>query len=126
MSSKLSIVLSSVLELLSMPVSGGLAWAHAFPAVSIPNNGSTVKASLRVVRIQFTEAIENTFSQITVKGQNGEVVSQAKLRQLGDDALVIDLKPLRPGNYTVEWQVLSVDTHVTEGLLRFTVRAAGK
>ena len=54
------------------------------------------------------------------------MVSQGKLRQLADDTLAIDLKPLSPGNYTVEWQVLSVDTHVTEGLLRFTIGAVGK
>jgi methionine-rich copper-binding protein CopC len=101
-------------------------WAHAYPAVSIPNNGATVKEPPREVRIQFTEGIEIAFSQITVKGANGEVFSQGKLRQLAEDTLAIDLKPLRPGNYLVEWQVLSVDTHITEGLLRFTVGAGGK
>ena len=109
-----------------MHLRGDLAWAHAYPAVSIPNNDATVKEPLREVRIQFTEGVEIAFSQITVKGANGEIVSQGKLRQLADDTLAIDLKPLNPGNYTVEWQVLSVDTHVTEGLLRFTIGTAGK
>jgi copper resistance protein C len=125
MCSKFLIALSSALLVASLRVTGGLAWAHAYPAVSVPNNGATVKES-REVRIQFTEGIEIAFSQITVKGPNGEVVSQGKLRQLAEDTLVIDLKPLSPGNYTVEWQALSVDTHVTEGLLRFTVTAGGK
>ena len=102
------------------------AWAHAYPAVSIPNNGATVKESPREVRIQFTEAIEMAFSSISVKGSNKETVSQGKLRKLADDTVAIDLKPLAPGNYTVEWQVLSVDTHVTEGVLRFSVAPAGK
>src|SRR5215467_2654839 len=102
-------------------------WAHAYPAVSTPNNGAILKEPPREVRIQFTEGVEIAFSQITVKGANGEVMSQGKLRQPADDTLAIDLKPLNPGNYTVEWQVLSVDTHVTEGLLRFTMGgAAGK
>ena len=60
------------------------------------------------------------------QGPNKEVVSQGKLRKLADDTVAIDLKPLAPGNYTVEWQVLSVDTHVTEGVLRFTVAPGGK
>jgi len=102
-------------------------WAHAYPAVSIPNNGAIVKEPPREVRIQFTEGVEIAFSQITVKATNGEVMSQGKLRQLAEDTLAIDLKPVRPGNYTIEWQVLSVDTHITEGVLRFTVGgAAGK
>jgi copper resistance protein C len=126
MYSKFLIALSSVLLLFSMHLRGGLAWAHAYPALSIPNNGATVKEPPREVRIQFTEGIEIAFSQITVKGANSEVVSQGKLRQLADDTLAVDVKTLSPGNYTVEWQVLSVDTHVTEGLLRFTIGAAGK
>ena len=126
MSSKLLIALSSALLLAAWHATGGFAWAHAYPAVSVPNNGATVKEPPREVRIQFTEGVEIAFSQITVKGPSGEVVSQGKLRQLTEDTLAIDLKPLSPGNYTVEWQALSVDTHVTEGLLRFTIGAAGK
>jgi methionine-rich copper-binding protein CopC len=50
-----------------------------------------------------------------------ENVGRGNLRRLADDTLAVDLKPLRPGPYTIEWQVLSVDTHITDGLLRFTV-----
>ena len=56
-----------------------------------------------------------------MKGAKGEVVSQGKLRQLANDTLAIDLLPLAAGSYSVEWQVLSVDTHITDGTLRFTV-----
>jgi methionine-rich copper-binding protein CopC len=111
--------------ILSLEVSRGTASAHAYPAVSIPNDGATVKEPPREVRIQFTEGIELAFSQITVKGPNKEVVSQGKLRQLSNDTIAIDVKSVPPGSYTVEWQALSVDTHVTEGVLRFTVAPRG-
>ena len=124
MYSKFLIVLSSVLLLLTLP--GRHSWGHAYPAVSIPNNGATVKEPPRELRIQFTEAVELAFSQITVKAANGAIVSQGKLRQLADDLLAVDLKPLSAGIYSVEWQVLSVDTHVTDGALRFTVGAPAK
>ena len=101
-------------------------WAHAYPAVSVPNNGTTLIEPPSEVRIQFTEAIEMAFSAITVIGPNKEVVSHGKLRKLADDSVAIGLKPLQAGNYTVEWQVLSVDTHVTEGVLRFTIAPSGK
>jgi methionine-rich copper-binding protein CopC len=102
------------------------ARAHAYPAVSNPGNGATVKEAPRELRVQFTEAVELAFSQIIVKASNGEIASQGKLRQLASDMLAIDLKPLSAGTYTVEWQVLSVDTHVTDGVLRFTVGAPAK
>jgi copper resistance protein C len=101
-------------------------WAHAYPAVSVPNNGATLKEPPSEVRIQFTEAIEMAFSAVTVIGPNKEIVSQGKLRKLADDSVAIGLKPLQAGNYSVEWQVLSVDTHVTEGVLRFTIAPSGK
>jgi methionine-rich copper-binding protein CopC len=121
MCSKFSIAISALLALAIIQASAGLARAHAYPAVSTPNNGAALKEPPREVRIQFTEGVELAFSQIVVKGPNGEVVSQGKLRKLSDDTVAIDLKPLLPGNYTVEWQALSVDTHVTDGVLRFTV-----
>ena len=124
MYSKFSIVLSTALLLLALPDRQVLG--HAYPAVSIPNNGATVKEPPRELRIQFTEAVEVAFSQITVKGSNGEIVSQGKLRQLASDMLAIDLKSLSVGSYSVEWQVLSVDTHVTDGVLHFTVGAPAK
>ena len=126
MCSKSLIALSSVLTLCVMHASSELARAHAYPALSTPNNGAALKEPPREVRIQFTEGVELAFSQIIVKGPNGEVVSQGKLRKLADDTVAIDLKPLLPGIYTVEWQVLSVDTHVTDGTLRFTVNPAHK
>lgn len=121
MCSKFSITLSAALLLIGLSMNGQQASAHAYPAVSIPNNGAIVKESPREVRIQFTEGVELAFSQITVKAANGEIVSQGKLRQLSNDTLAIDLKPLGAGIYSVEWQALSVDTHVTDGALRFTV-----
>jgi methionine-rich copper-binding protein CopC len=92
----------------------------------VPSNGAILKEAPREVRIQFTEGVEPAFSQITVKAANGELVSQGKLRKLAEDTIAIDLRPLRPGDYTVEWQALSVDTHVTDGVLRFTVSGADK
>jgi methionine-rich copper-binding protein CopC len=104
----------------------GLAWAHAYPTVAIPADGAVLREPPREVRIQFTEGIEIEFSRITVKSSNGDKIAQGYLRKLAEDTLVLDLKPLPAGTYTIEWQVLSVDTHVTEGVLRFTVAAGGK
>ena len=120
------IVLSFSLRLFFIVTATPPAWAHAYPAVSVPNNGATLKEAPSEVRIQFTEVIEMAFSTVTVIGPNKQIVSQGKLRKLADDSVAIGLKPLQAGNYTVEWQVLSVDTHVTEGVLRFTIVPSGK
>jgi methionine-rich copper-binding protein CopC len=126
MSSRFLIALSAALLVPTFGAKAGEAWAHAYPAVTVPGNGAILREAPHEVRIQFTEGVELSFSRIEVKGANGDVVSQGKLRKLADDTLAVDLKSLRPGSYTVEWQVLSVDTHVTDGVLRFTVGGAEK
>jgi methionine-rich copper-binding protein CopC len=103
-----------------------VAWAHAYPSLVSPADGSTVTQPPREIRIQFTEGVELEFSRVDIKSSNGEKVSQGKLRKVAEDTLAVDVKPLPAGNYSIEWQVLSVDTHITEGVLRFTVKTAGK
>src|SRR4051812_10904740 len=102
-----------------------LVRAHAYPMIAMPADGAVLREPPREVRIQFTEGVETEFSQIVVKNAQGEILS-GKLRRLANDTIAVDVKPLRPGAYRVEWQVLSVDTHVTEGLLRFTVATGGE
>lgn len=103
-----------------------IAWPHAYPSLVSPADGSTVTQPPREVRIQFTEGVELEFSRIDVKSSDGERVSQGKVRKVAEDTLAVDVKPLPAGNYNIEWRVLSVDTHITEGVLRFTVKTAGK
>lgn len=126
MSSRSSIVLSLLLLQLLPGGSIEQAHAHAYPAAVSPTDGATVSAAPREVRMQFTEDVELEFSQIVAKSPTGEIVSQGPVRRISSDSLAVDLKPLRPGAYTIEWRVLSVDTHITEGVLRFTVTAGDK
>ena len=102
------------------------AWAHAYPAFSVPTDGSTLTVAPNEVKIQFTEGVELEFSRIAVKNAGGETVSQGKVRRIASDTLAVALNPLAPGPYVIEWQVLSVDTHITDGTLRFTIRADKK
>jgi methionine-rich copper-binding protein CopC len=118
---KFSIVCSLVLIILA-GASRRDALAHAYPASASPAEGSTVTEPPQEIRIQFTEGVELEFSRIDVKNAAGERFTQGKLRKIASDTLAIDMKPLSAGSYTIEWQVLSVDTHVTEGLLHFIVK----
>jgi methionine-rich copper-binding protein CopC len=107
---------------LSVGLSGTRALAHAYPDLVSPADGATVSQPPSEVLIQFTEGVELEFSRIDVKGSGGQKVSKGNVRRVGADTLLIDLLPLEPGSYTIEWQVLSVDTHITQGVLRFTVK----
>lgn len=102
------------------------ARAHAYPDLVSPPDGATLAQAPPEVRIQFTEGVELEFSRIDVKIATGQSVTKGKIRRLAADILAIDLLPLGPGSYAIEWRVLSVDTHITQGVLRFTVNPSGQ
>ncbi|PWU24414.1 MAG: copper resistance protein CopC [Candidatus Rokuibacteriota bacterium] len=102
-----------------------LTSGHAYIDTSSPADASTVPPPREAI-LKFTENVELEFSTIAVKSPAGEVMSVGRVRQPAPNTLSVDLKLLPPGPYTIEWRVLSVDTHITDGILRFTVAPAGR
>lgn len=96
------------------------AQAHAELDHASPRVGSTVAAPKDVV-LWFTEAVEPKFSSIEVTNDKGVSVQAGKASLMGSAALRVPLKALAPGTYKVNWKVLSVDTHRTQGSFTFTV-----
>jgi methionine-rich copper-binding protein CopC len=107
-------------------LAAGRVNAHAYPDSVSPPDGAVVTQAPNEVRIQFTEGVELEFSRIDVNSATGQKVSKGVIRRVAADTLAVDLLLLQPGLYTIQWRVLSVDTHITEGVLRFTVKASGK
>jgi len=99
------------------------AFAHAFLDHATPAVGSTIHAPPARVELWFTEELEPAFSTVRVLDQanrrrdNGD----AKVDPRDRTALRVSLPALAPGRYRVEWRVLSVDTHVTEGDFTFVI-----
>ena len=99
------------------------ALAHAFLDRALPAVGSEVSGSPSTLSLTYTEPVEPMFSSIQVTDANGVRVDQGEVTGLDDGrVLVVTLKRLAPGVYTVAWHVTSVDTHKTEGHFQFTVK----
>ena len=100
-----------------------LASAHAQLETAVPAVGSTVTHAPAELRLDFSEALEPTFSKIAVTGPSGASVVAGDLRTDADDArhVRVPLLKLMQGTYTVVWHAVSVDTHRTQGSYRFTV-----
>ena len=96
------------------------AFAHAFLDHAEPRVGSTVPSAPKEVALFFSQKVEAAFSSIEVSDASGARVDQGKA-VINATTMRIGLKPLPPGTYTVRWQVLSVDTHTTEGKFSFQV-----
>jgi methionine-rich copper-binding protein CopC len=104
--------------MLSMPTSS--AWAHAFLDRAEPRVGNGVAAPPREVTLWFTQKLEPAFSSVTVTNAKGERVDTGKARVNGNQ-MSISLRPGGSGTYHVNWHVLSVDTHTTDGNFTFQV-----
>lgn len=111
-----------VIGLLLMATS---AWGHSFPDHSEPRVGWTVDKPARV-RIWFDVPIEPFFSTIKVVDKNGQQVDKqdGRVNPMDRTLLEVSLPSLPPGRYRVFWNVISIDTHRTEGDYPFTVGAS--
>ena len=96
------------------------AHAHAFLDPAEPRVGSTVPAAPKEVALFYTQKLEPSFSSVEVSDANGARVDLGK-PQISATTMRVGLKPLPPGTYKVHWQVLSVDTHTTEGTFSFQI-----
>lgn len=103
--------------LLAMPT---LASAHANLESSSPLQNEELKESPSEIRIKFTEEIDPKLSQITLEDEKGKSI-EGRLSAEDKVWLIFKVPKLATGVYKVKWQVLSVDTHVTEGSFRFAV-----
>ena len=103
-----------------------VALAHSFPESEIPSAGQKVAWAPSEVTINFDAPIEKLFAKLEVTGADGknEAVGAP---QISDDARRMSVKvdPLKPGDYTVKWAVVGIDTHHTEGSYTFSVASGG-
>src|SRR6195256_4990833 len=98
----------------------GEASAHAFLDHAEPRVGNTVAAAPREVTLWFTQKLEPAFSTITVTNSTGQRVDTGKPRVNGNQ-MAVSLRSSGAGTYRVNWRVLSVDTHTTDGNFSFQV-----
>jgi copper resistance protein C len=98
----------------------GAAHAHAFLDHAEPRVGNKVAAPPREVTLWFTQKLEQAFSTITVTNAAGQRVDNGKARISGSQ-MSVSLRPGGNGTYHVNWHVLSVDTHTTDGNFTFQV-----
>jgi methionine-rich copper-binding protein CopC len=97
--------------------------AHAFLDHAEPAVGSSVSTAPAAITLWFTQDLEPAFSAVEVTDQSGNRMDGGDAALAPGDAtrLQATLKRLQPGTYKVNWHVVSVDTHRTEGEFSFTV-----
>jgi methionine-rich copper-binding protein CopC len=96
------------------------AQAHAFLDHAEPRVGNKVASPPREVTLWFTQKLEPAFSGVAVTNAAGQRVDSGRARVSGNQ-MSVSLRAGGSGTYHVNWQVLSVDTHTTQGSFTFQV-----
>jgi len=109
---------------LAFALAASAAFAHAQLQRAVPPVGGTV-SSPSEIRLEFNEGVEPKFSGLTLSAQGGgaQALGAPSVDASDNKALIVKIfKALAPGVYTVNWHVVSVDTHHTQGSFQFTVK----
>jgi methionine-rich copper-binding protein CopC len=98
------------------------AWAHSFPEEQNPAAGQTLAAAPSAVSIKYDAPIEHLFAKLEVVDEAGNDLATSQPEVSSDGIMLsVKVKPLKPGDYTVKWSVVCIDTHHTQGSYTFSV-----
>ena len=84
-----------------------------------------VTAAPQAITLNFSEGVETGFSGAKITGPKNENIKTlpAKRNEQDQKQLIVPLADsLKPGTYTVDWHVVSVDGHKTKGPYTFSVK----
>jgi methionine-rich copper-binding protein CopC len=107
-----------VCALLMLP---GVAFAHAHLLSSTPAANATVHGPEVAFELRFNSRVDGHRSVLTLVTADG----QTQVVTMGNQSAESNLNAratLKPGSYTLRWQALSTDGHITRGEIPFSVR----
>jgi methionine-rich copper-binding protein CopC len=108
------------------------ALAHARLERSSPAADSEAAKAPAQIELWFSELLDDGFNSISVfaaadtdpKTRKNLALGDAKVDAKDRTHLINAVNPLPPGDYVVEWRVLSLDGHSAPGKFKFKVSAA--
>jgi methionine-rich copper-binding protein CopC len=107
----------------SVLVAAGPSSAHSLLLESSPAAGAVVAVPPDRITLTFNNRIEKPLSKIRLVETRGQVRDLAVVVVDGPpERLTVTVPRLAPGDYRVEWQVLSTDGHVVSGRFSFRFR----
>jgi copper transport protein len=110
-----------LLVALAFPAS---ALAHASLGQAVPGFDSTLRTSPGQVRLHFDQGVTILPNSIQVMTAKGKILSGMTRSGASNHDVVVPLRRLPKGGYTVRWHVVSDDGHTVAGVYTFGVRIA--
>ena len=98
-----------------------LAMAHALLVDSTPKENETVHGSSLHVDLKFNSRVDGSRSTVQLAAPDGSVKSLDLSTQTQPDEIDTHADGLSKGSYTLRWQALASDGHITRGQIPFQV-----
>lgn len=114
-----------IFVLLALALLGGAsqnAWAHAILMESTPAANSTVSGPDFAITLRYNVRVDGSRSRLSLVAADGKSTNIALAKQTSPDTLQASAKALKSGAYTLHWQVLASDGHMSRGDVAFTVK----
>ena len=97
--------------------------AHAVLKSSTPSAGSTVAGPDVPISLTFNVRVDASRSKLQLLLPGNETSDLPASSQPSADTLTTTAKSLKPGAYSIRWQVLAPDGHISRGEIPFTVKS---
>ena len=97
------------------------AAAHAVLVESTPAAKSTTSGPSIVIRLRFNARIDAGRSIIILIRKDGFSTKLQTIKQSEPNTLTATATGMRTGDYSIRWQVLAPDGHITSGEIPFSV-----
>lgn len=99
-----------------------LAMAHAVLVASTPAVHGSVKGPEIEINLKFNSRIDGAHSRLYLVSPDGKVETLTLAPQAAPDVLAAPGVKVSAGHYTIRWQALAADGHITRGEIPFTVQ----
>ena len=97
------------------------ALAHAVLVTSSPRDSETVQGSSMRIDLKFNSRVDSTRSTLSLASPDGNLRTLSIEAQQTSDELISHVDGLSKGSYTLRWQALASDGHITRGQIAFKV-----
>ena len=98
------------------------AWAHAVLKASIPAIDGTVDGGVIPIALTYNSRVDAAHSTLSLTAPDGHTQPLRIDTNVAPNELRSVASSLKPGKYTIRWQVVATDGHITRGAIPFVVR----
>jgi methionine-rich copper-binding protein CopC len=96
-------------------------YAHAILLSANPTKDESVQGTDVQINLRFNSRVDAKRSRMTLVVPDGNPRPLAINDQSPPDSLKSEVHGLKSGSYTLQWQVLAVDGHISRGEIPFKV-----